>query len=202
MSSTEEFTREEQRLLLDLAAQSIRHGLRHGVPLAIDLADYPERLRALRCAFVTLQRGGSLRGCIGALIAEKPLVEDVAAHAFAAAFEDPRFPPLMERELDDLTIEISVLHPPIPFPVASEAELLRQLRPHRDGLILKEGWRRATFLPSVWESLPEPREFLAHLKMKAGLSPDYWSDTLRFERYATTSFGTEETTPVAQAGGR
>lgn len=178
---------------MEVAAQSIRHGLAYGTPLPVRAGDFPAPLRPERATFVTLHRNDELRGCIGTLSAEKPLVEDVAWHAFAAAFEDPRFPAFREAELEGLRIHISVLSPASPLPAASEEELLRVLRVGVDGLILRDGWHRATFLPVVWESLPDPRQFLAHLKVKAGLPPDYWSDTLRFERYTTFSFGEGET---------
>ena len=116
-------------------------------------------------------------------------MEDVAENAFAAAFRDPRFPPLRPDEYPRLEYHISILNPPEPMTVTSEADLLQQLRPGVDGLVLIEGARRATFLPSVWEQLPDPRQFLAHLKMKAGLPADYWSDSLRFERYTVEEFG-------------
>ena len=180
---------EERRILLDVAAASIRHGLETGRPLPIRLEDYPESLREPGAAFVTLNIAGQLRGCIGSLEARRPLVEDVAENAFAAAFRDPRFPPLRPEEYPRLEYHISILNPPEPMTVTSEADLLQQLRPGVDGLVLIEGTRRATFLPSVWEQLPDPRQFLAHLKMKAGLPADYWSDSLRFERYTVEEFG-------------
>jgi len=107
----------------------------------------------------------------------------VVENARAAAFYDPRFPPLERRELGGLDIHLSVLTPSEPLPAASEAELLAALAPGEDGLILEEGPRRSTFLPQVWESLPEPRDFLRQLKRKAGLPPDHWSPDLRFRRY-------------------
>jgi AmmeMemoRadiSam system protein A len=193
MSSTEAgqttLDETERRLLLDLARSSIRYGLAHHCPQPVDPADYPPALRAPRAVFVTLNRRGQLRGCIGHLEASQPLVRDVADNAYAAAFGDPRFPPLAATELDDLEIHISVLSPPEPLPVVSEADLLRQMRPGVDGLILEEGRHRGTFLPSVWESLPLPEQFLAHLKLKAGLLPDYWSEDLRLARYTTEAFG-------------
>jgi AmmeMemoRadiSam system protein A len=133
--------------------------------------------------FVTLWKDGELRGCIGSLRAERPLAEEVAQRAVDAAFHDPRFPPLRPEELDQVDIEISVLQPPEPLEVMDEADLLRKLRPGVDGLILADGSHRATFLPSVWEQLPAPRDFVRQLKRKAGLSADHWSATLRFERY-------------------
>jgi AmmeMemoRadiSam system protein A len=183
----------ERRALLTLARASIRHGLETGRPLPVDLDAQPDTLRAERAAFVTLHRDTQLRGCIGHLEAVQPLARDVAENAFAAAFRDPRFPPLTAGEFDSLHIDISVLTPSEPIAFASEAELIALLRPGIDGVILEDSaagqGRRGTFLPSVWEQLPQPREFLRHLKQKAGLSPDYWSDGLRAWRYRTESFG-------------
>jgi len=119
-------------------------------------------------------------------------VLDVAENAFAAAFRDPRFPPLTEPELADLSIEISVLSPSEPLTFGSEEELLQMIEPGRDGLILEAGNARGTFLPTVWESLPQPRDFLRHLKQKAGLHPDHWSDGIRISRYRTESFSEQE----------
>ncbi|HEB95866.1 MAG TPA: AmmeMemoRadiSam system protein A [Sedimenticola thiotaurini] len=179
---------QDRRLLLRLARDSIRHGLETGRPLRVVTEEYPATLQERRAAFVTLNRNGALRGCIGHLEAIQPLVDDVAENAFAAAFRDPRFPPLSPDEFDDLEIHISVLTPAHPMTFDSEADLVRQLRPGEDGLILEEGPYRGTFLPSVWESLPRPEEFLRHLKMKAGLPPDHWSDRIRIYRYGTESF--------------
>jgi len=178
----------QRRLLLDIARASIREGLEHDSALTVTAGDYPPALQAERASFVTLHLEGELRGCIGHLEAIQPLVADVAENAFSAAFRDPRFPPLREPEYAGLHIHISVLTPAEPMQFASEADLLRQLRPGTDGLILEDGWARGTFLPSVWESLPEPQEFLAHLKRKAGLPVGHWSDSLRIYRYTTESF--------------
>ncbi len=179
---------QDRELLLRLARDSIRHGLETGRPLMVDPADFPHTLQQQRAAFVTLNRNGALRGCIGHLEAIQPLVSDVAENAFAAAFRDPRFPPLSPAEFDDIEIHISVLTPATPMQFTSERDLIAQLRPGRDGLILEEGPYRGTFLPSVWESLPTPEAFLRHLKQKAGLPPDYWSDHIRVSRYETESF--------------
>ena len=178
---------EEKRVLLKIAADSLRHGLKHGRAMPVDEADFDGELRVERATFVTLERGGQLRGCIGMLAACRPLVVDVAENAFAAAFEDPRFPPLSKSDLVDLEIHISILSPPEPMSVKDEADLLRQLRPGVDGLIVEDGARRATFLPSVWDELRDPREFLLHLKRKAGLRPDHWSSTFRAFRYTADS---------------
>ncbi|MDX1593571.1 MAG: AmmeMemoRadiSam system protein A [Gammaproteobacteria bacterium] len=179
----------ERRELLALARASIAHGLAHGEPLRPDPEGYPEILLARRACFVTLHLDGLLRGCIGSLEARRPLVEDVAGNAYAAAFRDPRFPPVTEDEAPRLELEISVLSPPEPMRCGSEAELLAQLRPGVDGLVLADLGRSGTFLPSVWEQLPEPRDFLAHLKRKAGLPADYWSASLTVSRYTTERFG-------------
>jgi AmmeMemoRadiSam system protein A len=183
------FSPEDRAALLDLARRSIVNGLERGAPLAVDPEEYPESLRMERAAFVTLHLDGELRGCIGHLEAVQPLVCDVAENAYAAAFRDPRFPPLARRELARLAIHVSVLSPPEPMTFSSEADLLGQIRPGIDGLILTEGRARGTFLPSVWESLPAPRDFVDQLKRKAGLPADHWSDRIQVARYATESFG-------------
>ena len=176
-------------MLLAVAAQSIEHGLNQNRPLEPDPHDYPAALQALRATFVTLQIEGALRGCIGVLEAIRPLVVDVACNAFAAAFEDPRFPPMTSPELRRLDIHLSVLSPSEPMHFGSESDLLEQIRPGIDGLILEDRGRRGTFLPSVWEQLPRPADFLEHLRHKAGLPSHYWSDTLAVSRYTTESFG-------------
>ncbi len=176
------------RLLLEIARRSIAHGLTHGEPLPVDPEAYPPLVRAPGASFVTLTLRGQLRGCIGMLEAIRPLVQDVAENAYAAAFADPRFPPLGPKEFAYIRIAVSVLTAPEPLPVRSEAELLAWLEPHVHGLILEEGRRRATFLPKVWDELPDPAQFLAHLKLKAGLPPDYWSDRLRFYVYRSLDF--------------
>jgi AmmeMemoRadiSam system protein A len=177
--------KEQQQQLLALAKGSIEHGLKTGRPLSVRLVDYPEALAEPRATFVTLTINGQLRGCIGMLEAVRPLAIDIAENAFAAAFRDPRFPPLNAAELERLEIHVSILSPAQPMAFTSEADLIRQLRPYVDGLILSEGSLRGTFLPSVWESLPDPKDFLRHLKQKAGLSAGYWSDTLKMSRYST-----------------
>ncbi|WP_300970781.1 AmmeMemoRadiSam system protein A [Thiocapsa sp.] len=200
MSSTETqgiYRAEERRMLLGIAAQSIEHGLNHGRPLEPDPHEYPTALQAERATFVTLQIEYELRGCIGVLEAIRPLVVDVARNAYAAAFEDPRFPPLTRAELPRLDIHLSVLSPWEPMHFGSESDLLEQIRPGIDGLILEERGRRGTFLPSVWEDLPDPTDFFEHLRHKAGLPSRYWSETLAVSRYTTESFGA----PIAETFG-
>ncbi|MDD2768884.1 MAG: AmmeMemoRadiSam system protein A [Methylococcus sp.] len=174
---------EHRRYLLDLARNSIRHGLATGRPIQVELAGLPPALVAKRATFVTLKENGELRGCIGCLEAVRPLAADVADNAYSAAFRDPRFPPVGANEADALDIHISVLSPPEPMSFRTEADLIGQLKPGVDGLILREGALRGTFLPSVWEVLPNPWAFLRQLKLKTGLPVDYWSDTLEVFRY-------------------
>lgn len=181
--SESQLIREDQALLLDLARASIRHGLQAGRALAVELAGVAEELVRPRASFVTLEKGGKLRGCIGSLEAWRPLIVDVVENAFAAAFRDPRFPPVRPEEADSLGIHLSLLTPPVAMIFNSEDDLLTQLRPGKDGLILQEGVCRGTFLPSVWAELPMPRLFLAQLKRKAGLPVDYWSPGVRIWRY-------------------
>jgi AmmeMemoRadiSam system protein A len=173
----------ESQTLLDIAREAIVRGVGEGRVPDVDASLHTSSLREPRAVFVTLRRGGNLRGCTGTLEPQGPLVSEVARVAHRTAFDDPRFAPLRADELDDLDIHLSILGPTEPFPVRSEAELLAALRPGVDGLVLSDGPRRATFLPAVWESLPDPAAFLRELKRKAGLAPDHWSPTLRFERY-------------------
>lgn len=181
--------KEHQQRLLELAKRSIEQGLKTGKALNIDLTDYPPELVVPRATFVTLNKNHALRGCIGVLEAIRPLAEDIAENAFSAAFNDPRFPPLSIDELKDLDIHLSILTPAEPMLFSSEQDLLLQLQPGIDGLILQDGYRRGTFLPSVWEALPKPEQFLRHLKQKAGLAPDYWSDRINVSRYRTEMIG-------------
>ena len=175
----------DRRTLLDAARASIHHGLLEHRPKAFDPAGFSDALRAERACFVTLHIEGALRGCIGSLEPTRPLIDDAAHNAFNAAFHDPRFTPLTGPEFDRLDVSLSILNDPEPMAVRDETDLLTQLRPGVDGLTLHSLGRRATFLPAVWETVPDPRKFLAQLKRKAGLDPDTWPDDLRFERYTT-----------------
>lgn len=139
-------------------------------------------------SFVTLKLDDDLRGCIGSLEARKPLGEDVAHNARAAAYRDPRFPPVSSHERPRLQIEVSVLSTREPIDVASESDLLSQLRPGVDGIYLEYGGMSSTFLPQVWESLPDPAQFMAHLKQKAGLPADFWNANLRLSRYTVQKY--------------
>lgn len=179
---------ENRKTLLKIAHDSIQHGLLHGVPLEVKPADTEAALREKRACFVTLEIRGNLRGCIGSLEPRAPLATDVARNAFQAAFRDPRFTPVTEGEIARLDIHVSVLSLPEPMLFRSEQDFLEQLRPGVDGIVLEDGWHCGTFLPSVWEDLPEKEDFLKHLKMKAGLPPNYWSKTIKAHRYTTEYF--------------
>ena len=179
----------EQRILLkDLAYKTIEQGLKDSSILASDLTTFPAELVKPRATFVTLEKHGQLRGCIGSLEARRPLVQDVIHNSYAAAFSDPRFPPVNSDELQQIDIHISILNPANKIHCQTEQELIEQLRPGIDGLILEEGSHRATFLPSVWQSLPTADSFVKQLKLKAGLNEHYWSDTIRCYRYTTENF--------------
>lgn len=184
------FTEAQQRQLLTVAATAIRHGLDHGRPPEPPVT-HDEMLRDPGASFVTLKISDRLRGCIGSLEPYRPLIEDVAQNAWSAAFRDPRFLPLRADEYPDLQLSISVLSPAEALSFDSQEQLLRQLRPGIDGLILESDGHRGTFLPAVWESLPDAQQFLTELKHKAGLAPDYWSDDIRVSRYTTDSFSAE-----------
>lgn len=185
-------------ILIGLADRAIRAGL--GLPILLTRTDDPARtddrpawLDERGAAFVTLHVPGpggrpALRGCIGTLDAYRSLRQDVEANARAAAFRDPRFPPLTAPELLDLEIEVSVLSEPEPVPFASRADLVTRLRPGLDGLILEYGGRRGTYLPQVWEQLPDPADFLACLVRKAGLPQGFWSDDVKIWRYGVTAY--------------
>lgn len=170
---------------------------RNAIAAELDLPQQPEPghpdLASPGATFVTLTQDGQLRGCIGSLEAHRPLERDVRANAVAAALRDPRFPPLTAAELARTRVEVSLLTAPQAMPVASEADALRQLRPGIDGVILSAGMRRATFLPQVWEQLPDPRTFLANLKQKAGLPADWWSEEASLQRYEVRKW--KEATP-------
>ena len=181
-------TQKQQKELLRIARQTIAKGCRKGLPPSIDQHNLPDIYQGDAACFVTLHKQGELRGCIGSLEAYRPLLEDVQHNAFASAFRDTRFPPVSETELSELHIEISILTPQQPMDIDSEAELLDSLRPNIDGLVIRDGGHSATFLPQVWEQLPEPEMFLKHLKLKAGLIGSYWSDSMQCLRYQCIQF--------------
>ena len=167
------------RVLLPLARSAI--AARLGLEQAAE-EDLPW-LKQQGACFITVMRDAKLRGCIGTLRPHRPLAEDVKANAVAAAFRDPRFAPLGPEELAAIALEISVLSALEPLRFADEADALRQLRAGVDGVVLEYGHHTGTFLPQVWDDLKEPADFLAHLKYKAGLPPDFWDRDVRLSRY-------------------
>jgi AmmeMemoRadiSam system protein A len=190
-SASIEISLAERQRLLRIARASITHGLDAGQPLALAPESFSGMLGAHLASFVTLRKHRDLRGCMGSLNPVRPLAEDVAVAAFNAALRDPRFAPLAPPELDETRIEIAVLTPMTPLTVESERELFEVLTPFEDGLLLEDDLHRATFLPKVWESLPEPSDFLSALKQKAGLPPEYPVAALRLRRYGALSFAEE-----------
>ena len=167
-------TSEEKQSLLKLARASLEAGVRRKPLPAIKAESLTPLLQAQGASFVTLTMSGNLRGCIGALEPYQPLAEDVREHAVAAALEDYRFPPVQEDELPKIAIEISRLTLPVVLEYATPDDLISKLRPGVDGVILRDGFRRATFLPQVWEKIPDKAEFLANLCYKMGAPPDTW----------------------------
>lgn len=171
-------------VLLPLARAAIARELGKAHPAADDAP----WLRAPGACFITLTHGEKLRGCIGTLRPHRPLLEDVKANAVAAAFRDPRFKPLSEIEFEAIEVELSLLSPLESMAVADEQDALARLRPGIDGVVFEYGHHRSTFLPQVWEDLREPVEFMAHLKYKAGLPPDFWDREVRLMRYTVSKW--------------
>ena len=189
---SEAYTSDERATMLSIAVRSIEHGLAYRSALPVKTAEFPPRLRRKRGCFVTLRSSGELRGCTGSIVARQPLVRCVSEHAYSSAFLDQRFLPLGWEELEGLAISISILSSTVPIDFCGETELIAALRPGIDGLVFEHGRAVATLLPSVWRSLPDPREFIRQLKRKAGLAPDFWSDEIRVYRYTTEEFGAAE----------
>jgi uncharacterized protein len=170
----EPLTPEEKKFLLGVARSAVEHGVRKEKQNPMDLKSMPAHLQAEGASFVTLTIHGELRGCIGALEPYQALAADVQEHAVAAALEDPRFPPVATRELDLIEIEVSRLTLPKKLAYTDPEDLLAKLQPPVDGVILRDGPRRATFLPQVWEKIPDKAEFLDNLCYKMGAAADTW----------------------------
>lgn len=174
--------------LLEYARAAVGEAVHRGARLDIEIEaqEHGLALREHRASFVTLTSRSRLRGCIGSLEARRPLIEDVVENAWAAALRDPRFRPVQAAELAEIDVALSVLGEPEKVDAADEQALLGFLRPGEHGLILQDANRRATFLPSVWEQLPDPRDFVSQLKRKAGWSERYWSDSMGAWVYRVT----------------
>jgi AmmeMemoRadiSam system protein A len=179
-----ELPRDAGSVLLPLARAAIAAelGIEHAA------SDAHPWLRQPGACFITLTAAAQLRGCIGTLRAHRALVEDVRANAVAAAFRDPRFKPLAASEFSGIAVEISILSALEPMTVADEQDAIRRLRPGVDGVVFQYGHHSGTFLPQVWESFADPAEFLAHLRYKAGLPPDFWDSEVKLSRYVVTKW--------------
>jgi len=175
----EALPRDAGRVLLPLARTAIANQL----GMSWQENETPQWLQQYGACFITLTRDTKLRGCVGTLRPHRALAEDVKANAVAAAFRDPRFPPVAAGEFPVVALEISVLSAVEPMRFDDEADALRQLRRGIDGLVFEYGYHTSTFLPQVWEDFKEPTEFVAHLKYKAGLPPDFWDKDVRLSRY-------------------
>lgn len=180
----------EGQRLLEIAAQGVRHAAETRPAPLLDLSGEPTVLLRPGASFVTLKREGQLRGCIGTLEPSRPLVADVAENAYAAACRDPRFPALQIRELEGLHLSVATLGPHEPLRASTRDALLASLQPGIDGLVVRSGSRRATFLPAVWEQLPEAEDFLDALWRKARLAPGSWPEQLELSRYRVDTIQT------------
>jgi hypothetical protein len=174
VTPTSGWSPDEQKTLLTLARQSLDDAVRSGRPREPDMAEYDPKLAAPRACFVTLTKGGTLRGCIGHIFPHEPLVKAVVHNAVSAALNDARFSPVRPTELAAIDIEISILTVPEPLEFQSPEELLAKLRPHVDGVVLRVGRHGSTYLPQVWEQLPDKESFMSHLAEKAGLAAAGW----------------------------
>lgn len=179
---------QQGKILLQIARAAICSALH--VPLSTPIAfdENAPWLSQLGATFVTLTHRGQLRGCVGSLLACEPLIEDVSSNAISAALRDTRFPPLTEEELDAVSVEVSHLSELQPLDFVNEQDAITKLRPGIDGIVFEYGPYRSTFLPQVWESLPQPQQFLRELKAKAGLSEDFWEDNIKLSRYTVNKW--------------
>ncbi|CAK0773187.1 MEMO1 family protein [Azospirillaceae bacterium] len=180
---------DHRRTLHHVAQTTLRHAAATGRQVEVDMETAPFPLRAMRKTFITLDASdGNLRGCIGSTAPVNPLAQDVAINTYRSARQDPRFGPVKPSEVDHLKVTISILSTPSPMTFVDESDLIHQLHPEVDGLILREGSRQSLFLPKVWSVLPNPTSFVQHLKQKAGLPADYWSKTMQAFRFVTETF--------------
>ncbi len=193
---SEHYTPQEEALLLRIAREALQQATTGAPPTLASLEALPPALRAVRACFVTLHTvEGELRGCTGTLVARQPLAHEVVQMAVQTALHDPRFYPVQAHELPHLVIELSVLTPPLPLHFTDPAEIPRLLRPHVDGVLLTIGARRATFLPQVWERVPDTYEFLDLLCRKMGLPPGAWQTPKAQVQVYQTAIIEEKTAP-------
>lgn len=167
-------------LVINICKESINAGLENK---KYSPENYPCVLEEYGASFITIELNGDLRGCIGSIIAHRPLIQDLIKNAHSAAFADPRFFPLTQDEFQNIKISVSLLTKPQKMSFENEADLLEQIKPYEDGLIIREGAKQGVFLPVVWEELPDKQEFLNHLKLKAGLDRNYFSDTIEVFKF-------------------
>jgi AmmeMemoRadiSam system protein A len=193
MGTTTRLTEDEGKHLLMVARKTIRNRLDNIEGPQIDWKDLPEKFKERLGTFVTITTDGNLRGCIGHIIPRETLIEGIRENAINAAFRDPRFPPLTRDEFDHIEIEVSILTAPQGLSYTDAQDLLKKLRPGVDGVIIKKGFHEATFLPQVWDQLPEKEEFLSHLCVKAELSYDTWrKEKLQVSTYQVQAFEEEK----------
>jgi AmmeMemoRadiSam system protein A len=192
MSEADKLTEEEGKLLVETARKTIKKALFNPQDKSEpDPASFP-KLQERRGTFVTLTINGVLRGCIGHIVPQETLIEGVKVNAMNAAFRDPRFGPLSQTEFQNVRVEVSILTAPKPLPYTDANDLLAKLRPGTDGLIIRKGYHQATFLPQVWQQLPNRKDFLTHLCLKAGLARDAWAhEQLEVHTYQVQAFEEE-----------
>jgi len=179
---------EDKATLLHFSERAVEHAVQYQKPLQVDFDRFAPRLCQLAATFVTLSFQGSLAGCIGSLKPTQMLIENVLHNSYSAAFMDSRFGVIQQSQLPDLHIEISVLSSLIAVNANSEQMLIEQLNPGEHGLVIEYAGRRSTFLPKVWETLPEKAEFVARLKEKGGLPTDFWSSKIQCHCYTADRF--------------
>lgn len=193
MDTTKWLSEDEGKYLLGMARETIKNRLFNLEKPGIDRKDTPEIFQKRLGTFVTINIEGNLRGCIGHIIPREALIEGIKENAINAAFRDPRFPPLTKEEFDRIDIEISILTSPKELSYTDDKDLLKKLKSGIHGLIIKKGPCEATFLPQVWEQLPNKEEFLSHLCLKAGLSADSWkTEKLQVSTYQVQAFEEEK----------
>lgn len=188
------YTDQQKSNILELARDAVNYAVRNNSVMPINLGSYDPFFSEIRSTFITLHSKGDLRGCIGHIMAIQSLAEDIADNAYSAAFRDSRFEPVFESELCDLAISVSILDVPEPIEFDDEEHLLRQLRPHIDGVVIEDGGRCGVFLPIMWERFPDPTEFLSTLKVKAGMPRRQCTRNLKASRFTVeyVSDGEEE----------